>query len=162
MKEIFDKLISEMNLPPCDLLIIGDGSGTTRDEPCGWYCKAYSPYFGWMRDFFGCSNTGTNNYAELFPYIQALWHYETIKLTLGITFTKVIIISDSEVTVRCGNGSYNRNCNLSLWAAIDWFVQHGYQIVWKHVPRNSNPVNKLADEMSKKMRHMLAAKSEAG
>jgi ribonuclease HI len=135
-----------------DIMLVGDGSGTTVDKACGWYCGAYMRPYTYA--FRGGASNGTNNFAELMPYVHALWtlHSMLNRWTYGKQHYKVTIVSDSEVTVRIGNGQYQATKNESLWAAMNWFKDNGYEITWIHVPRNSNPISTLADAEAKKAR----------
>ncbi len=141
---------SDINIGNTDILLIGDGSGTINDKPCGWFCYAYNNIEEKINIFYGGTSGGTNNFAELFPYIQALWHFEQKKV-----FYRVEIISDSELTVKCGNGDYARNANLALWASIDCFANNGFTIHWNHIPRNSNALHKACDSGSRTLRNVL-------
>ena len=145
--ELFQNTLNELNLPTSDLYIFGDGSGNTIHGPCGWasitwdnICKQYRLNVG------GC-NHGTNNFAELSPYIHALWVdcYNRMAIPQKIT---VQIISDSELIVRQGQKFYSRNSNASLWKAIDFFENTDYTISWNHVSRNSNPINQFCDKLA--------------
>ncbi len=61
---------------------------------------------------------------------------------------RVQVVSDSELTVRCGNGRYGRKANGCLWAALAWFEANRYEIRWRHVARNSNAWSALADRLA--------------
>jgi hypothetical protein len=69
---------------------------------------------------------------------------------------RVQVVSDSELTVRCGNGRYARRANGCLWASIRWFEQNGYEIAWRHVPRNSNAWSALMDGLASRARLLMA------
>jgi hypothetical protein len=104
----------------------------------------------------GALSVGTTNYAELAPYVQALWfHHQDHGLALARP-VHVQIVSDSEVTVRCGSGLYARRANGCLWAALRWFEDNGYALRWRHVPRNSNTWSAWADELASGARRALA------
>ena len=149
----FENLTTTLKLPIYDILIVGDGSGTTVDKPGGAACIMYdyaNKTIAWYTSSF---NHATNNFSELVPYIHALWAYECInKQSQNKYRLRVEIVSDSEVSVKCGNKEYTRNANAMLWASIDWFNSHGYALHWNWVPRNSNSVSTAMDELSKKMR----------
>lgn len=61
---------------------------------------------------------------------------------------RVTLVSDSEVTVRCGNRVYARRANGCLWAAVEWFERSGYDLRWHHLPRNSDPWNGWLGEVA--------------
>jgi ribonuclease HI len=150
-----EKLASQLGISDFDLLLIGDGSGTIHNNPCGWACVAYDRNRKQITFHNGASSSGTNNYAELAPYIHALWHYHYDK-TNRKNETKVAIVSDSEVTVKCGNGEYTRSSNKILWASVLYLEeQEGYKIFWKHVHRNTNIFSKKCDWFAGRSRQSL-------
>jgi len=129
-----------------DLILAGDGSGTTYEKSCGWFVSASRDCVTFHS---GCRSDGTSNVAELLPYLQALEFYHAKK---DMDVVRVLIISDSELTVRCGCRQYGRNANLSLWSSMDWFEANGYSLTWRHTPRNKHLPHKLADCMAKHLR----------
>lgn len=116
----------------------------TKDKPCGWACRMTGDFGD--KTFVGAASTGTNNFAELIPYIQALWWID--KTRSGNEKVSVRILSDSEVTVKCGSRIYDRTSNLSLWAAVDHFEATGFLILWEHTPRSSVEDNVVCDKIS--------------
>ncbi len=153
-----EALASELSLPSFDLLLIGDGSGTTRDKASGWACVAWNRLIDEIDIHNGAISCGTNNFAELVPYVQALWHFDNIYRSICRPgqVAHIEIISDSEVTVRCGNGVYVRKGNGCLWGAIEWFEKCGlYKIHWNHVHRNTNRFSKRCDWLAGESRIAL-------
>lgn len=148
-------LAHDLRLNKFDLMIAGDGSGTVYTQPCGWAAILYIPEYEDIVELFGGANAGTNNFAELSPYLHALWYYHTMKAI--VSKPKVSVVSDSELTVRCGKRIYTRTANMHLWAGINWFEEHGYTIQWHHVPRNSNFCNASCDGKAGKVRKALSA-----
>ena len=127
--------------PETDIFLIGDGSGTTLHGSCGWAVWVAEPPFKRARLLTGSLSNGTNNTAELFPYLQAL-HFLNCENPRP---RKVVVVSDSELTVRCGNRIYGRQANAPLWAMLDWFETQGWTIRFHHVRRNTNELSRLAD-----------------
>lgn len=155
--EVFD-VVNEMGLTTFDYVLFGDGSGTTADKPCGWACYVADNMRRVItRHCGGCSN-GTNNLAELVPYLLALWHINALDPHRA-SITRIAIVTDSEVTARCGSRQYDRRANASLWASIEWFEANGFEITWKHVRRNTNPVNADCDLIAGKVRKLIVAES---
>lgn len=152
-----EALTSELSLPEYDLLLVGDGSGTTSNEACAWACVAYNKITGEIDIHNGSMSCGTNNFAELIPYAQALWHFDQYFKTVAKPNQqgRVEIVSDSEVTVRCGNGVYTRKGNGFLWNGIEWFEKNGYTIHWTHVKRNTNRFSKRCDWLAGETRIAL-------
>lgn len=155
-KERLEELAKALGLPEFDLLLVADGSGSFWGTPCGWFCTAYEKDTGAVFGHAGGALGGTNNYAELQPFVYALQHYHSLREKNGAGKKDdrvcVSLVSDSEITVRCGNGEYERRANAPLWASIAWFEKNGYALAWKHVPRNSNEFNTLADKVAGKVR----------
>lgn len=140
-----------------DLILAGDGSGTTVGDACGWHVFVQDTRLNRSYTLYGGSSSGTVNYAELYPYIFALWDYDckNKKSRNLLDQIKVLILSDSELTVRCGSGEYERRANLSLWSSIDWFEKNGYELTWQHRNRLTTVENKISDEKAGKIRRFL-------
>jgi len=158
------KLSNQLGLPNYDLLLIGDGSGTIAKQPSGWACYVYDSNSEVLSFHFGATTLGTNNYAELVPYINVLW-LDSVAVVHQKP-RRIEIVSDSELSVKCGNREYSRNSNCLLWASLDWLELNGYTIHWNHVPRNSNPFSLACDQragqMRKEVENALDTLREAG
>jgi ribonuclease HI len=150
-----EDLARQLFVADFDLLLVGDGSGTVYAQPAGWGCLAYDRRKQQVNLHTGATSCGTNNFAELVPYVQALWHHHQDHQQAPAIPVRVQIISDSELTVRCGNGCYARRANACLWASIAWFEQNGYRLAWRHVLRNSNPWSALMDAVAGQARRLL-------
>jgi ribonuclease HI len=155
-----EALAEQLRLPDHDLLLVGDGSGSIFTQPAGWACIAYDRLGGKAVVHAGGLTTGTNNFAELAPYIQALWFHNQEHSKPPKRAFEVAIMSDSEVTVRCGNRQYARNANGCLWSSIEWFERNGYALSWVHVRRNSNPWNAWADQIAGYFRCSIEVESQ--
>ena len=151
-------LISEMknhfSKDKYDLILVGDGSGTTHGKPCGWFVSSYDCLEDRVVFHSGSRSDGTSNIAELLPYIQALESYHA-RNTARKASTRVLIISDSELTVGHGSRQYSRNTNLALWSSMDWFESNGYSLTWRHTPRNKFLPTTLADLMARSLRQSI-------
>lgn len=153
-------LSKSLQLPEFDLLLMGDGSGTQSHLPCGWAVYSYEKSTHSTLRHFGGVNHGTNNLAELAPYVHALWHHhslraKTVDFAAKKSAVRVAIVSDSEVIVRCGNGSYAKNSNQAFWAALEWFTTNGYVLQFFHTRRNTNAVGTAADDLAGRVRKTL-------
>lgn len=151
----FVELAAEVGAKDFDLMLVGDGSGTTADLPFGWYCACYRPRDGRVLEHAGCATAGSVSVAELGPATFGVWAYRHVLWHAhreSPAPTRVVIVSDSQSTVRCGTGEYSRAANLPLWAAFDWLERHGWAVSWHWVPRNSNPVSKRADRVAGRAR----------
>lgn len=158
--EEFEEVARHLCLPEFDVAIIGDGSGTTPGNSCGWYATAYLKKSRQLLRFWGGVSSGTNNTAELSPYVFALWHLDALARKADPGWpagrsVRVAVVSDSELTVRCGNREYARKANLALWAAIECYERNGFELHWVHIPRNSNPFSVRADDVAGRVRLAL-------
>lgn len=159
MIDVVKKLVNELSLASYDILLIGDGSGTVFDDASGWSCFIYDFVKDSLTNIAGGATIGTNNHAELVPYINALWYdfYQGPK-----TFPRYVeIISDSELTVRAGKREYSRSYAEILWASIDKAEALGYKINWNHIRRNTNDISTKCDEIAKQLRkiHLTVRKT---
>lgn len=145
-----------------DYLIVADGSGNLADKPCGWCFVMLQVATGRVTKHLGGTSGGTNNFAELMPFLQALWLIQNemdSKLGQKAKF-KVLCVTDSEVTAKIGGGEYTASKNLALWAAIHWFEDNGYCLKWQWVPRNSNSANVFVDVCGKTARQAMKTASD--
>lgn len=153
MKNKIQELINNLTLPDFDVLLVGDGSGTVYNKASGWACWRYLKSNDSLKLHCGAATVGSNNFAELLPYISVLWldMYEW-RASGAPTPRTAVIVTDSELTAKQGTGEYSRNANGILWAGIDYAQSAGYSIIWKHVKRNSNPFNTVCDRNAGKLR----------
>jgi ribonuclease HI len=154
-------LAHELHLGDFDLLLVGDGAGSVYTHPAGWACGAYDRRKQQAVLHAGAVSGGTNNFAELAPFIHALGFHHQDHGQAPAAPVHVAIVRDSEGTVRCGNGQYARRANGCLWAAVAWFEQHGYRLAWHHVRRDSNPWNTWADGIAEQARMGITGMMES-
>jgi ribonuclease HI len=149
-----EELIKELGLHAVEYLIVADGAGGLWADSCGYQATIYGRQSRRFIDVQGSGSHGTNNYAELAPFIHAFW---TLDQARGQASQKVAVgcVTDSEVTAYCGSGRYGRKANLSMWASIEWFEKFRFELYWRHVPRNSNPFSEYADGVAKRRRKSL-------
>lgn len=153
-EETIKQITNELGLPSYDVLLLGDASGTIATKASGWACIYYLPLKNETKLHFGATTLGTNNFAELCPYLNVLWLDNTLE-KVPTVIRRVEIVSDSELSVKCGNREYSRNANLPLWAGFDCLERLGYRIHWNHVPRNSNLANSLCDKVAGQVRSQI-------
>ena len=158
-KKDFEELAGKVKVDDFHVMMVSDGSGNLHNKPCGWWCGFYYKPLQKTKEYYGGCNAGSVNYAELSPFLHTLYvfHSALVKVNLlnSVDEWKILLISDSEVTVKCGNKEYQRKSNLPLWAQIDWYAQNGFDLNWKWVKRNTNPVSLKADTISKKIRKSM-------
>jgi ribonuclease HI len=158
-----DKYMREMYTefaPWPDIIMMGDGSGTTSDYPCGYSTVIYfkSTDTSWL--VWGGFSNGTNNFAELNAYLPALWNIDNMRIEMRLSHPpKILIISDSELTVKCGKNEYARTKNRSLWAVIEHFEKYGWQFNWHHINRLTRIPNKVSDLIANLARIQVGDKS---
>jgi ribonuclease HI len=157
--EKLEQLAKQYNNP--DLLLLGDGSGTVFRNPCGFACVSYDVDKHTCEVHFGGLSHGTNNFAELMPYVHALAydHLYRQKSEQGSNILastcKVEVISDSELTVKQGNQEYVRHANRVLWASVKELEGFGYTIHWNHILRATNEFNSLCDSLAGQLRKKI-------
>jgi ribonuclease HI len=129
----------------------GDGSGTIRTKPCGYAVAIFNSVGERIHTITNGTSNGTNNFAELLPYVNTLWflHPEIIKNKE----TLIEIISDSEVTVKTGNGEYQvkrENPNCILWyGLIEFCKTFNVKLTWRHIYRNTDDIATEMDKLAK-------------
>lgn len=147
-----EEMATEFRQRP-EVIIFGDGSGTTIGNPFAWACFVVNMEAGTVYRITGGGSCGTSNYAELSPYVNAIWWVAFSGSLTGKR--RVGIVSDSELTVKCGRREYERRANGHLWAAIEHFEKSGFEIQWHHIRRNTNPVSKDCDLIAGGLRRMF-------
>lgn len=129
-----------------DLLLIGDGSGSSGDRPIGWACIAIDRAEIGRRVFHGAANFGTVNNAELMAYLLPLtWYLNKNNEQKG---RDVHIITDSTYTTRVGGG-LNSAANTAFYAVYRQFERCGLRLHWHWLNRNSIALHALADDISR-------------
>ena len=151
---IIEKAIEDLKLPPADLYVFGDGSGTTIQKACAWATVSYDTHKKQFAMLTGSYSKGTNNMAELMAYVQAFQHYMYISSEAYPNAHRIEVISDSELIVMQGRQQYARTMNAMMWAQVDQFQTYGYKIGWTHVRRNTNPVNTYCDGVAGRLRKL--------
>lgn len=137
-----------------DLLIVCDGAGQAWNSGAGWAAAMVDRQGGWRKILNGGVSNGTVNWAEAEAALHCLrydlYHMHSGKLKAQ---RRVLIFSDSMVTVQTGNGLYSpRHNNPDIWHTYQWFRDQGYTFFFYHQPRNSNPLHVAMDALSKQGR----------
>lgn len=152
--ELLQKILDRAGIQKWDLLLIGDGSGISWRDACGW---ASTLITRWSRDrhvFFGAANMGSVNVAEMMPYLQALtwYHYHAGKAEIKKRgLLQVHVITDSRATVTHGRMAANLGAELpkvpqrALWAGMRELGRMGYNLQWHWARRSTSSLNFLAD-----------------
>lgn len=145
-----------------DLLLVGDGSGNRWNSPCGWACvlveRGRSPHL-----CYGGMSVGSNNLAEVMPYLQALtWYHDATRTPKRkrVGLVRVVVVTDSQLVVNHGTTAMDPSKALptrhrAIWAAFREFGRCGYQIEFHYAPRNSSLWNQAADLVASLSRKAL-------
>ncbi len=140
-----------------DVLIVGDGSGTTWNNSCGWASVLIDKKLRLRKELHGAMNFGTSYLAELMPYVQALsWYVEGPgrnllheKLMISpAAAVKIHIITDSETVAKQGQGRANRRCGHYYWQMFEAIQESGFEIGWHHLGRTKLSLNCLCDYLA--------------
>ena len=153
--ETFKKL--PFNLDDYDYVVVGDGSGSTIETSATFGCFCLDVARESIIEIEGYVSKGTVNQSEIAPILSLLNYLESSKIAPPL---KILVISDSEVTVNCGNKKWQINHNKVLWGCIEYYRLIGFSIDFKWLPRNSNDLMKLADKRSKEIRILNKQKSK--
>lgn len=145
--EQFKKL--PFNLEGYDYVVVGDGSGSTIETPATFGCICLDVARESIIEVEGYVSKGTVNQSEIMPILSLLNYLESSKV---VGPKKILCVSDSEVTVNCGNSEWARNSNRAFWASLDYFKAFGFNVRFEWVKRNSNEISKECDAISKKVR----------
>jgi ribonuclease HI len=157
----FRALAEQLRLPGYDYLVVADGSGTLWNRPCGYWADLFDPATDAVEELGGALTHGTNNRAELLPFLLAFWRVEALARAAGKTLVRVACVSDSKLTVDGASGVNANAANPDLWAFLEYFDTPGspqgldLRFEWRWVPRNSNPVHERADDMGRRLRHAV-------
>jgi len=164
-RETLQQLCQRLNLHTWDVLIIGDGSGTTWDRASGWACVLIDRYLSARRDFCGGVSLGSINFAELMPYFQALlWydHFYQAAWKARQSFLRVTILTDHKALVDQATQAADDKRPLPaaqepLWAAFRQLLRMGYLITFVWQPRDTSDINRACDILSKDCRKTVEA-----
>jgi ribonuclease HI len=153
------QLADSLGIKGADLILCGDGSGSTWQLGCGWACLIFERASGARYLTLGGMNLGSVNLAELMAYTHALtwWH-----ATRGLDMLhrkgrlSVHIITDSQLTVNLGMQVAAEQPlpapNRAYWAAMREMQRTGFFMHWHHVHRNLSYGNWLCDLVSSEAR----------
>jgi len=167
MDSLSDAICYDLSAPGAyDLLLVGDGSGSTWDKPCGWCCVLVDGGRWYCK--YGASNCGSINVTELEPYLKTmLWYSKTLGRVrhdelrrlypTELKMLQVHIVTDCDVIANQGNGTMSTKSNPELWLAFNHIRRLGYDFKFHWVPRNIVNLNDWCDRVSKGMRRKICA-----
>lgn len=158
-----ESLVDFFQIPDWDAIIVADGSGSRWNYPMGWAAVLIDRATNQRKLITGASNVGTNQLAELRPFVDTLEWYSN-KHGPGATHLRALraagdsrdllihCISDSEVTVKQGNGVYQQNDSIHWWNMLAQLSARGYKLKFHWLRRNLCGLNRICDSESKRMR----------
>jgi hypothetical protein len=150
------KLLDLLLIRKWDVLMFGDGAGSSWDGPIGWCSNIVDKFSGIRKMLSGCCSSGTVNMAELLPYTTGLKYYDAKLKGKELLEPIVHIISDSNITVGCGSKAYRAKANKDLWGVIQFYEDKGYRIYWHWVPRDTVKLQIVADKVATLARKSVA------
>lgn len=146
--------IDKLKITQWDYIILGDGSGTTRDKPCGWASVVIDKK-NRRREYSGRYNFGGSNIvAETMAYVQPV--SDIVKQELKLKKARRIhIITDCQYVAEAGNNIEMRRKNPCLWAPFEAAQRHGFFVIWHWWRRDEIRLNQLAHELANAQRKVL-------
>jgi ribonuclease HI len=142
-----------------NLLLFGDGSGLKWEIGGGFAVFLIDKARGLREHVVGAISKSTVNRMELSAYVHGLaYHYhDVLKGKITEPPYNVWIFSDSEFTVKTGQGKNRIKANADLWSVINWFETRGYRLNWRWNERNSTPLGTMADWLAGNARRAVKA-----
>ena len=142
-----------------DILVAGDGSGHTRDDPMGWGAVLVDRARGKRRAFRGSMSTGTNYLAEILPYVQAIDWYASrrprSRTGKAPAICRALIVSDNSAVVETGNALTTKQKLLrevgkgrAYWAAIFAYESDGFVFDFHLIKRQALALNCWCDAVA--------------
>ena len=136
-----------------DMLIVGDGSGTTWEKEMGWGSVLVEKGTFKRPVFHGGMSSGTNNMAEMMAVLHPLMYLVNSKKGVKDGGCRVHVVSDSEYVV---NGlahvspvwANKLKVNRELWMAIHMTRRKGLIITGHHVRRDTIALQQLGHELA--------------
>jgi len=162
--ESLEALLDRLKIEKWDLLLIGDGSGSSWDFECGWGCVSIEQATFRRKAWHGAMSAGTVNFAEMMAYLQPLCWYvnrEMKKRKEGqpVQIRNIHIITDSQYVQRKGESKdLLTGKNGALWQVFSQFGAQGMIIHWHWIRRETVELNQFADKLSKAARLNLKGK----
>lgn len=157
------RLSHEWRLPPWDVLIVGDGSGSGAWHQAlgiGW-ASIVTDVFGNRVVQAGALYDGNVSLAELSAASHGLWHYDAT-----ITKKRPRLEKPLRVAVLCDNQQIVAESRLRVedqlrttdgpqWAFFNAILLRGYVATWHQIPRIAVTTNWAADQLASKARKAL-------
>jgi hypothetical protein len=157
-QQTLENLLNHFSIEQWDILLVGDGSGSFRLQPCGWGCVSLERATLERKLWYGACNAGTVNMAEMLAYLMPLTYFAANRVAANVYETShVHIITDSAYLEKMSPGSQKRigNANQGLLQIFRQFDQSGLELHWHWAERETVELNTIADILSKAARISL-------
>lgn len=163
MSETLLDVTTRLQIKRWDLLLIGDGSGTSAETAGGWCVFAVADKPPTRRCLYGGTNAGSNINSELVPFVMGMnWYHSSLGSERLRQFgeASVHIITDSQYVADVGRktcelGSTLPQSHTILWGALRTSRMLGYEIDFHWVPRLSVGLNAAADAVAGLLRRLF-------
>jgi ribonuclease HI len=164
-----DFLLKHFKIKSWDVLLIGDGSGSTWNRGAGWASVSIEHENMEVRTWAGGVNYGTVNFAEIMAYLQPLTYFQgrnktlqgrnkTLQEALAYTLRPytIHIVTDSEYVQKMGD-SKRRGAikNGTLWSCFDIMARQGFLLRWHWMRRDTSAFNTYCDTLSRFYRKLV-------
>jgi ribonuclease HI len=167
LRDSLDDLINYLGIEKWDAIIAADGSGSRWNYPMGWGCVLIDRMLQRRKLIFGANSVGTNQLAELTPFMFAMdwyanesgpgaFHLRKLREENDPRDLLIHCVSDSEVVVKQGMGEYASGGYRGWrWLALEQLSMLGYRYKWHWIPRELCGLNRLTDDTSRRTRVAL-------
>lgn len=155
-------LLQKLGHPPCDVLIVGDGSGTGWEDGCGYSCVLIDLRQRTRVLLYGGAKPAPITYAELAPYIHAfMWHNKCMRQDRSIQNT--IVVTDSQYVATAANNVAADIHDDELMMATQMLAAarrlgYAFSFIWQ--PRIDNGGNYISDLIAGMCRREIMAAAD--
>jgi hypothetical protein len=152
-----EAFLKEFNIPDdWSILLIGDGSGSVYAAGIGWAGVMLDRATGRWITIAGAQTNGTVTIAEIYPYWQLLrYHKYQIHKKDREKPYKVFGFCDNESVVKCINNLELPWSNHDYWEAFKQIKTPFYDVQFVHLPRDTNHLHILMDQVSVSAREYI-------
>lgn len=163
--ENLEDLLLAYEIDLWDAVIIGDGSGTTRENTCGWASVLFEAGAEQPNWFYGGFNSGTNNVAEMMAILQPLMDLTSRKRGLKPNGLITHVFSDSSYVINglaAGSSVLHASttgANKELWHALHGARRNGIVILPHHVPRDTVVWQKCSHDLANGARKAMGTQN---
>ena len=155
-----EEILTKLQIPDdWNLLLIGDGSGSTSEAPGGWSCYVFYNSGGFITErprMFGGMNRGAPiNFLECVQYWLAIrQHYQEV----GKDFLKTAdacqahIVTDSQWAAQAMSGHILSEAHSDIKSMYRYYTDRNYRLTWHKVPRATYTLQIRADGLAEQAR----------